>query len=130
MGLDHPLIVAAIDRWKALAPEDCGTAVCGNGDAAVLTWWLVETRGKGGESRRTVQPIAVTPDGQRVPAIEASARAHFRHEPGQPFLDPAARADLLATHIEPMLQREVRHRNAAVADGGFTSELIAWLECA
>jgi hypothetical protein len=29
-----------------------------------------------------------------------------------------------------MLQREVRHRNAAVADGGFTSELIAWLECA
>lgn len=129
LGLDHPLIEAAIERWKALVPEECGAAVHGNGERAVVTWWLVETHGKGREARRLVQPIAVTPEGVRLPAIEAIAEAYFREPPDGPVFSPAARADLLRVHVEPMLQRELAQRNVSESAGGFTAELISWVEC-
>jgi hypothetical protein len=128
MGLDHPLIEAAVERWKALPPEECGVAVRGNGEPGVITWWLVETHGKRGEARRIVQPIAVTSNGLRAPTLESGAEAYFKHAPAGSYLDAGARADLLRAHIEPMLQRDLQHRNAGSEGGGFTSELIAWVE--
>lgn len=34
----------------------------------------------------------------------------------------------LSEHIEPMLQRDLRHRNAVAHEGSFTSELVGWVE--
>jgi superfamily II DNA or RNA helicase len=130
LGLDHPLIEAAVDRWKQLPPEECGAAVHGVPQSSIVSFWLVETHGKAGELKRRIQPIAVSPDGQRLPAIESIAESFFRKAPGQPILEPEAREHLLAHTIEPMLQREVKQRGQLPENGGFTAELIGWVETA
>jgi len=128
MGLDHPLVESAIERWKALPPEECGVAVRGGEEASVVAWWLVEAHGGNGEVRRTVQPIAVSLDGRRVAALESTADGLFNHPPVAPLLDYGTRLQLLSEHIEPMLQRDLRHRNAVAHEGSFTSELVGWVE--
>lgn len=129
MGLDHPLIERAIERWKALPPEECGACVASDGQAAILTWWNIERHGKGGETRRSVQPLAIGSDGKRAAALEATAVSYFQRPPSVPHSDPATRLRLLHEEIEPTLQRELQHQNAGAWDGAFTSNLIAWLEC-
>jgi hypothetical protein len=77
LGLDHPVMLEELGRWRNLLPEDLGIAVEGDGRLVVLTLWLVEASTTRGERGTAVQPIAVNREGVRVPGVERQAERHL-----------------------------------------------------
>ncbi|MER2534007.1 MAG: SNF2-related protein [Rhizobiaceae bacterium] len=131
MGLDHPLVQEELGRWRALAPEQLGVALEGaEVGTTLLSFWLVEASTGTGEKRVSVQPIAVKPDGTRVPSVERQASQFFHAAETSPILSPDERVSLFASAVEPTLQRELRHKGAANGDGSFSAELIGYVEIA
>jgi hypothetical protein len=83
----------------------------------VLTWWLVETRGPSGEHRATVLPLGVSGDGKRNVRLERLGAGVFKRARATSTARPAARKALLHEKVEPMLERELQHREI-VPEGG------------
>ncbi len=131
LGLDHPMMSDAIRRWRELAPERVGVAVDGPEGPGVLTWWLVETRGPSGEHRACVLPLGVSDDGRRNAQLERAGSGLFARpisSNGMPTL--TVRQGLLHDNIEPMLERELQHRQIVPAGGSYAAKLIGWVEVA
>lgn len=128
-GLDHPLMQEALRRWREVAPESLGLAVPADHDpAGVLTAWLVETHGPRSERRAAVQFLAADGTGRRLPAIERKAQEIFARAPVVSPRSVEERKRVLGEIIEPMLQREVQQRRLSPDKGGFSSQLIGWVE--
>lgn len=129
MGLDHPLVQEELGRWRSLPPEQLGVSLEGaEVGTTLLSFWLVEASAGSGEKRVSVQPIAVKPDGTRVPSVERQASQFFHAAETIPILSPEERLSLFASAIEPTLQRELRHKGAGNRDGSFSAELIGYVE--
>ena len=129
MGIDHPRVQEELDRWRRVSPEELGVAVSGDVDAlVVLSLWMIETSAGQGERRVVIQPIAVNREGGRVPLVERQAERYLLGLPTAPVLFPDDRIHLLTHVIEPMLQRELRHRGAMNEEGSYSAELIAYAE--
>jgi SNF2 family DNA or RNA helicase len=129
LGLDHPLVQDALMRWQAASPERIGVAVAGPDGPGVLTWWLVETRGPSGEHRACVLSLGVSDDGKRNALLERLGAGLFArpgHINGAPT--PAARKSLLHEKVEPMLERELQHREIVPDGGSYAAKLIGWVE--
>ncbi len=129
LGLDHPLIQNSILNWKSLSPTELGVSVRGNGESPViLTWWFVEIHGKSGQKRSYMIPLAVTPDGRRIPSLERQGESLFRALPAMPRLSSETRLNLFHQTIEPMLNRELKYRGLVSDDGGFSAQIVCWVE--
>lgn len=129
LGLDHPLVQAALEKWHGLPAESIGVRVAGPDGPGVLTWWLVETRGAAGEHRACVLPIGITEDGRREPRLERAGASVFSRS-ARPDSTPATGAGvtLLREKIEPMLERELQHRKFVPDGGSYAAKLIGWVE--
>jgi hypothetical protein len=131
MGLDHPLVQEEVDRWRNIPPEDVGIAVLGDVEEPVLlSLWMVEASAGNGERRVVVQPIAVKQNGTRMPAVERQCERFFQAPTTRPKFLPKQRLDLFSGTVEPMLQRELKHKGAANGDGSYSAELIGYVEIA
>ena len=131
MGLDHPLMQEELGRWRGLPPEEMGILVLGDLETRVLlSIWLVEFSAGNGERRLMVQPIAVKPDGTRVPAVERQCDRYWRAPSTESTISPELRLELFARTVEPTLQRELRYKGAANGDGSYAAELIGYVEIA
>jgi superfamily II DNA or RNA helicase len=129
MGLDHPVVQAALVRHGGAEPEELGAAVCANGESrSVVTWWLVETQGTGRERSARIVCLAVDPKGARLPLLERRANDLFGRDGGPPTLEMDERIALLRESIEPMLHREIHHTSTVPDGGGFHAELVGWVE--
>tara|TARA_R110002072_G_scaffold301584_1_gene481646 strand:- start:2842 stop:5607 length:2766 start_codon:yes stop_codon:yes gene_type:complete len=129
LGLDHPLVQEELGRCRSLAPEALGAAAQGDGiGITLLSLWMVEVSVGTGERRIIVQPIAVSVDGARVPAVERQSDHFLRSRATQPRLSEEERISLFATAVEPTLQRELKHKGAANGDGSYSAELIGYVE--
>jgi superfamily II DNA or RNA helicase len=131
MGLDHPIMLRLLQRWRGETPETIGACVVGAGRGnprSVLTVWLVQTFGTGGEYANYVVPIAVDDKGQRMPQLEKQYPEVFGYAPRTAGFDLHERTRLMSESIDPTLQRELRHRGLASSTGGHSTELIAWVE--
>ncbi len=130
MGLDHPLMKNLMRQWRDLPAEELATAVACSAfpNGVTLTLWQVQVFGQGLESSKHVLPIAIDSEGQRVPAVEKQYHEAFKGQPGKPQVEAASREKVLHDHIEPALQRELRHRGLMKSDGGYSSELLCWIE--
>jgi len=129
MGLDHPLIQEELGRWRTLSPDRIGISVAGEmDDTILLSLWMIETSTSKGERHVFIQPIAIKLDGTRIPSIEHTADIHFQKPPANPRLSPEKRLMMFAQIIEPTLQRELKHKMAASGDGGYSAELIGYIE--
>lgn len=129
MGLDHPLVQEELGRWRIAPPEDLGIAVAADVDAPVLlSFWMVEASGKNGERRLVVQPIPVKQDGARVPAVERQCERYLQAPTAMPRFTPDQRINLFSQAVEPMLQRELKHKGTANGDGSYSAELIGYAE--
>ena len=119
----------AIKRWQATSPERLGVAVSGPDGPGVLTWWLVETRGPSGEHRACVLPLGVTDDGKRSTRLERVGAGLFAR-PGHLGGGSTAgfRKSLLHEKVEPMLERELQHREIVPEGGSYAAKLIGWVE--
>ena len=129
LGLDHPVVQEELGRWRNVPPEDLGLSVDGSEfGQGVLSVWMVESSNGVGERRTTIQPIAVNFDGQRSPSIERQADVILRRNGKRPVLSIEERLDLFHRHVEPTLQRELKHKGAAGGDGSYSAELICYVE--
>ena len=129
LGLDHPVVNAALHRWAEIPPHEIGVAVEGNGEGqGVLAWWLVESRGAEGEQRTRLQPLAVSRNGTRLPGFERLGGALLRRRSAIPFIEFDERLRILKEYLEPMLYREIRQSGFVNSDGGFSARLIGWVE--
>jgi len=129
IGLDHPLIQEEMGRWRSLPPEELGIAVSGDLDATVLlSLWVIESSTGNGERRMALQSIAVRMDGTRIPTIERQVDRYFQSPPSLPNLQPSQRIELFSRILEPSLQRELKHTGTANGQGGYSAELIGYVE--
>lgn len=129
MGLDHPIMQSAIERWQNVVPEELGTSVIGDDEvAAILTWWLVELLGQNGEQRFLLKSLAINPNGKRLPTIERKGSDILLQAPTLPFLKLSERQRLLQDYLEPMLNRELQHHGLTETQGAFSTQLIGWVE--
>lgn len=129
LGLDHPIVQEELGRWRSLPPEEVGVVV--NGDTAgtvALSLWRVEASGQNGERRALIQPIAVRQDGVRVPAIERQCDHYLQQAEALPAFTANQRLQLLTQAAEPTLQRELRHKGVIQAEGGYSADLIGYVE--
>lgn len=129
LGLDHPVVQEELGRWRSVPPEELGVSLDG-GDfgQGVLSVWMVEASNSAGERKTTIQPIAVNLDGQRVPAAERQVEAVLRAKTLPPIMSIEQRLELFHRHVEPTLQRELKHKGAASGDGSYSAELIGYVE--
>ena len=130
MGLDHPLMREALQRWKSLDAEMLGTSVVRDDGPAVVSWWLIQAEGKGGEHRSLVQPLAVNAEGRRMTKLERQGVDLLTWPIGPSGLSLERRRALLHDSIEPMIQRELNHRGLVPENGGYSAKLIGWVEVA
>ena len=129
LGLDHPLVQEAIKRWQATPPEGIGAAVAGDEGPGVLSWWLVETRGPSQEHRACVVPLGVGDDGRRNNRIERLGADVFSRLPSTTVAMTAEdRSVLLHDKVEPMLERELQHREIVPDGGSYSAKLVGWVE--
>jgi len=129
MGIDHPRVKEELDRWRGAPPEELGVAVTGDVDAlVVLSLWMIETSAGQGERRVIIQPIAVSREGGRMPMVERQAERYLLGLPTAPVLVAEDRIQLFTRVIEPMLQRELRHKGTMNEEGSYSAELIAYVE--
>ncbi len=128
MGLDHPRLSAALRKWQGFLPEQIGVAVMGDDGDAVLSWWAVETTGRGGTRSAFLQRIAVDGKGKRLPSIERKAGLLFENVPTEPTLSAGDRQQILHDFIEPMLQRNLHQKGLVEEGGGYSATLVGWLE--
>lgn len=129
LGLDHPAVQEELGRWRSLNPNLLGVALEGNGiEPAILSLWLVEATNGQGEKRTTIQSIAVSPEGTRLPAIERQVDQVLRLSPSRPFLGEDERISIFSKIVEPSLQRELKHKGTASGDGSYSAELIGYVE--
>lgn len=130
IGVDHPLLVSLLRRWRESQPEDVGavaTTPDGTG-AKMLVVWFVQSLGRAADTSSHIVPIAVDASGNRVPSVEKKYSEVFQTASGHPSLDSPSRREVLAGQLEPLLDRELKHRGIAKVSGGHTSDLIAWVE--
>ncbi len=128
LGLDHPLVQEAIKRWQATSPESIGVLVSGPEGPGVLTWWLIETRGPSGGHRACVMSLGVNDDGKRSTRLERVGAGVFTRRGELNGTTPTARKALLHDKIEPMLERELQHREIVPEGGSYAAKLIGWVE--
>ena len=129
LGLDHPLLIDLMNRWRAVSPSEIGaTARLECPQPSVLTLWLIQGYDRGADSMADLVSIAVDANGKRAPAIENRIAEVFHARPGVTQLNYADRAQLLETAIEPALQRELQHRGIASVERSYASKLLAWIE--
>ena len=100
MGLDHPIMLDALNRWQGLDADQLGVAVAGNDGPAVVSWWLIRTDGNGGKRRAFVLPLAVSAAGRRLPGLETQGTDLLRKEPAPPTLSLEQRRALLHDTME------------------------------
>ncbi|MEO7465537.1 MAG: SNF2-related protein [Sphingobium limneticum] len=130
LGLDHPVMQAALVRWAKLSPEEIGLSVTSSevDKPSILSLWKVTSSTASGERRVIVQPIAVGTDGTRIPAIERQFARYWQASPALRPLSVEQRIKLFATAVEPTLQRELRHKGTVNSDGSYAAELVGYIE--
>ena len=129
LGLDHPIVQEEFGRWRSLPPEELGVSLDGKEfGQGILSTWIVEASNSVGERKTTIQPIAVKLDGQRLLAAERQVKAVLRAKTLPPIMSVEQRLELFQRHVEPTLQRELKHKGSASGDGSYSAELIGYVE--
>jgi superfamily II DNA or RNA helicase len=130
LGLDHPLMQDALERWSNTTPEELGLSVSSSdvAEAGLLSFWKVATSTANGERRVILQPIAVNEDGMRIPSIERQYDRYWQATLAPPKLSSQQRLTIFSSIVEPTLQRELRHKGTVNADGSYSAELIGYIE--
>lgn len=127
LGLDHPLLVSYMTRYRNLPPIEIGVRVKSpNRRSGILSLWHVMTQGERGETRTSVLPLAVDREGQRIPTWERQVDQMFQLPAAETAIEGPDR--LLKQEIEPMLQRELMHRGIVGENRGYEARLIGWVE--
>jgi superfamily II DNA or RNA helicase len=129
IGLDHPLVAAYLDAYRA-APADA-LGICAKSrdgrSGAVALWQVVSTNEKRHQVAKVIA-LAVDPAGHRQPAMEKLLDELFQSEPTLAALSRNQASSLLADAMEPMLHRDLIHRGFVREGQAYEASLVGWIE--
>ena len=129
LGLDHPIVHELLDRYKRVPAEALGVSVKPEHVApGIIAAWSLETHGKQGERKTSVQIVAADREGQRLPHLERVVDRAFQLPASQPTLAFDTRMAIFRHDLEPMLHRDLKHRGVVPEGATFASTLITWIE--
>ena len=63
-----------------------------------------------------------------MPAAERQVDTVFRSKSLSPIMSIEQRIEFFHRHVEPTMQRELKHKGAASGDGSYSAELISYVE--
>jgi hypothetical protein len=92
----------------------------------VLSLWYVTSQSEHGETRPHIIPLAVGPDGGRIPAWERTVDQFFAAAPANRVTNTPNTA--LAAVCDSVLQRELSHRQIISERRGYEARLNGWIE--
>ncbi len=132
LGLDHPYVQEKITAFKSVRPEEIAVSLSCDlvkkGEMAIFTAWYVEVNSGQGDRRSVLLNLAVKPDGSRLPALERKEESLFMGSGVNPVFSSSERLNLLHNTVEGMLTRELSQRGLLREGGGFSAQLVSWLE--
>ena len=129
LGLDHAVMQAELARWQAVAPEQLGVAVAAQvEEPSMLCLWRVEAGSRGGQRQVRLQAVAVDCSGRRHPSIERHLGSVMRAAPAAPCWSVGERLRIISELAESALQRELVQRTTTGDSGGYSAELIGYVE--
>ena len=99
-----------------------------SGEVAVLSAWHIEAHSGPGEKRNLLFHLACRPDGSRIPSLERKDGELFVGGPLVSKLSEEDRRSILHDHLEAMITRELTQRGFLREGGGFSAQLVAWVE--
>ena len=129
LGLDNPVVQAELVRWRTVTPEQLGLAVNAQvEEPLMLCLWRVEAGSRGGQRQVRLQAVAVDRNGRRNPSIERHLGSVIRAAPAAPCWSAGERLKVFSGLAEPALQRELVQRTTTGDSGGYSAELIGYVE--
>lgn len=131
LGLDHPMVSAYLDAYRAVAADGLGFCVKAiDGKKGVLALWQVVSTNEKRHQVAKVVALAVDAAGHRQPSMEKMVDEMFKTEPAAPSFSREEAATLLADVVEPMLHRDLIHRGFVREGQAYEASLIGWIEVA
>lgn len=118
IGLDHPVIVEQLDKYRNLDPEYLGFYSSELNAGETVSVWEVRAANEKGHNVHSIMKLAVDGDGNRLPHLEKQIDAVFRAK-GK---NSAHEVDL--HKIEAVLERELHHRNIVKPEQSYSAKLI------
>lgn len=137
LGLEHPMVRENLMRGQGLAADQRAVAGRLSGykaEPCVLTIWFAETHGANGYYRQAVIPLAIDPQGNRIPDSEMLLNRLDTLAPPEPTsggtttLLPASRTTTVSEILPPMLRRELEHQGNLPEGSSLALKLLAWAE--
>jgi superfamily II DNA or RNA helicase len=130
IGLDHPLIAAYLDAYRAAPADTLGISTkLRDGKSGTLALWQVVATNEKRHQVSKVVALAVDPEGRRQPALEKLLDEMFQGEPASPTLSRDKASNLLLDAVEPMLHRDLIHRGFVREGQAYEASLVGWIEC-
>ena len=132
LGLEHPAVRRMLVGCRSLDARE--RAIMGRsrqfpGKPCILSVWRIEIHGSGGYFRQAIIPLAVNPDGHRLPIGDALLNGLSDFSPAlEDVLNAARRHELVASVLPEMLRREVEHRGMLREGCSLAMQLIGWVE--
>jgi len=123
VGLDHSFIEKLLIHSRQLAPEEIGlVARSTDGQRGVVSIWAVETSNEKGQNQHRIIKLAMNEEGDRVPAWEKQTEQFFAAT-----YDGKPSRNIRLSDIEPLLERELKHRGIVKDSQPYSAELIGWV---
>jgi len=129
IGLDHPLVAAYIDAYRAAPADTLGiSAKSRDGKSGAVAIWHVVATNENRHQVARVFALAVDTSGHRQPAMEKLPDELFQSVPSQSALSRDQALRLLGDAVEPMLHRDMIHRGFVREGQAYEAKLLSWIE--
>jgi hypothetical protein len=129
LGLDHPVISEWLEKARSLGAESMGVSVYSNvTKAGILSLWQVVAQNEKNHRVSAVLALAVDAEGRRAPTLEKMAGDLFTMQSAPLSLSRSDAAKILSEFIEPMMHRDLIHRNIVREGQPYQAELVGWVE--
>jgi len=129
IGLDHPLVAAYIDAYRAAPADALGiSAKSRDGKSGVVALFQVVATNEKRHQVAKVVALAVDFAGHRQPALEKLLDESFQTEPASALLSRDQASSLLVDSVEPMLHRDLLYRGFVKEGQAYEASLVGWIE--
>lgn len=127
LGLDHSFVAKHIRTLANEPVHEIGIRVRSpDRRQGFLGVWKIETEGARRQRKTRLVTIGVSKDGERIPSWERKPAEVFQAEPLEGCTN--CQFDFFKKVIEPIFEREIKHRGIITEGMSFQASLVGWVE--
>lgn len=130
IGIDHPLVIKFIEKYKSLAPQELGVLISSSEIQETLfcSIWHIDIKNEKGEKWNYILPIVIDDKFKRYDSFESNLPKIFLIKPKQ--IDPifSKSNNEILNKIETIVEREIHYRGWVNDKQNYHTKLIGWIE--